>query len=594
MNILLTLLFLFTTLAQATSHHERLGCKACIYEGHTWCSTYLSPYARTHCDTVIQEDMVCKTKVAKKLEHCDDRAYNPEAPPPEDALPANTTKVLNETTACNVKQVCDVNGTNCVPTAVCTKTICVFESVQLANTTDATTGLNTTKNYDNKTYCYNETVDATANIDDNKTVPEPVPEPPKIEPTVIWQTHEQMFLRWNSTRPNFYLIAKESYINTYRGFISAMLISAICGFGVEFLRFLKWWIAIRRRVTENCLQLMLGEVHYMQSKSEKEFVNQGRDHIDTEGTENEADLLQLGGDKTSYTFELFYYEKFMIIILFMMHRALQMLCAIIVMVSYHFFIIFALCGGFAAGNLIFAGLVQDQVLITRVQRKIAAKAVLNKKINEHNLKVTDYCLSGKKSLVSHYKESMSLQKIQVELEVIREVRQNVEDGEFNLNKRIWDDFQNRHEEPKYLYRKPASKAKKNRLQKQKTSKSDKSEEKEAAEPLNDGEMEFVDPVPDQLQQPEKAAAPGHKRNQSQQPLIAKNQVDKDQSIEEDMSNYASNKKLISKPPSDENNDNAGPGFDLDKKESSEEEEDSDEEDEEDEEDDEEESSEGSN
>lgn len=109
-------------------------------------------------------------------------------------------------------------------------------------------------------------------------MPDPVPEPPKKkEPRIDQDVHEQMYLRWNVTVPNFYLIAEESFINTYRGFISSMLISALCGFGVELLRFLKWWIAIRRRVTENCLTLLLGEVHYMQSKSEKEFVNQGRD-----------------------------------------------------------------------------------------------------------------------------------------------------------------------------------------------------------------------------------------------------------------------------------------------------------------------------
>lgn len=169
-----------------------------------------------------------------------------------------------------------------------------------------------------------------------------------------------------------------------------------------------------------------------------------------------------------YQFELYFYEKLLIIILFFMHRALQLLCAIIVMISYHFFIIFAICGGFAAGNLIFAGLVQDQVLITRVQRRIAKKKVLNQKINEHNLKISDYCLSGQKSLVSHYKEPMSLQKIQVELEVIRDIKQDVPDDEFNLNKKIWNDFKDWGREPKYFYKKPVSKARKMRLQKQKS------------------------------------------------------------------------------------------------------------------------------
>ena len=63
---------------------------------------------------------------------------------------------------------------------------------------------------------------------------------------------------------------------------------------------------------------------------------------------------------------------------------------------------------------------------------------------------------------------MSLQKIQVELEVIRDIKQDVDDGEFNLNKKIWNDFKDWGREPKYLYKKPASKARKMRLQKQKS------------------------------------------------------------------------------------------------------------------------------
>lgn len=94
-------------------------------------------------------------------------------------------------------------------------------------------------------------------------------------------------------------------------------------------------------------------------------------------------------------------------------------------------------------------------------------------------------------------------------------------------------------------------------------------------------MEFekggLDPISDNLQ----SQKPGHKRNQSQQPLIG-NQ-DKDQSVDEDLSNFNSNKKLLDKKESDEDKKElAGPKDDVDKKETSEEEEeDSEEEDEED-------------
>lgn len=102
MNKFILLIILVTTLAQATSHHERLGCQACIYEGFTWCSTYISPYARSQCSDVIVEEEVCTTKVAKELAHCCDKAYNPSAPPPADILPVNKTTVLNETTSCTI------------------------------------------------------------------------------------------------------------------------------------------------------------------------------------------------------------------------------------------------------------------------------------------------------------------------------------------------------------------------------------------------------------------------------------------------------------------------------------------------------------
>jgi len=98
---------------------------------------------------------------------------------------------------------------------------------------------------------------------------------------------------------------------------------------------------------------------------------------------------------------------------------------------------------------------------------------------------------------------MSLQKIQVELEVIREIHQDVEDGEFNLNERVWKDFKDWELEPKYLYKKPASRAKKMRLQKQKSqsvkSVSDKSEKQDDDDDKNSQGS---------------GSKPGHKRNAS--------------------------------------------------------------------------------
>ena len=74
---------------------------------------------------------------------------------------------------------------------------------------------------------------------------------------------------------------------------------------------------------------------------------------------------------------LYYREKVVIIILFISHRALQMLCAIQVMICYHLYVIIAICVGFAAGNLIFYGIAQDQIIINNVKRSILKRKVLN-------------------------------------------------------------------------------------------------------------------------------------------------------------------------------------------------------------------------
>jgi hypothetical protein len=71
--------------------------------------------------------------------------------------------------------------------------------------------------------------------------------------------------------------------------------------------------------------------------------------------------------------------------------------------------------------------------------------VLNEKIFQHNQKVKEFCLKGDKCLISGYGEPMSLQKIQVELEVIRSMAS--EEGQ-ELNKKVWDGFKNWRKEPK--------------------------------------------------------------------------------------------------------------------------------------------------
>ena len=82
--------------------------------------------------------------------------------------------------------------------------------------------------------------------------------------------------------------------------------------------------------------------------------------------------------------------------------------AILLLMSYNFWILLFTCVGMAIGNLIFAGLTQDQVLINRVKKEIKIKKVLNQKVNEHNNEIIKFCKAGRKSLVMHWKEAMSL------------------------------------------------------------------------------------------------------------------------------------------------------------------------------------------
>jgi len=58
-------------------------------------------------------------------------------------------------------------------------------------------------------------------------------------------------------------------------------------------------------------------------------------------------------------YELTMTEKFSVSCFFLLHRFMQLLLAIQVMLAYHFWIIFGISLGMAVGNLIFSGLTQD-------------------------------------------------------------------------------------------------------------------------------------------------------------------------------------------------------------------------------------------
>ena len=116
------------------------------------------------------------------------------------------------------------------------------------------------------------------------------------------------------------------------------------------------------------------------------------------------------------------------------------------------------------------------------------KKIMNYRVNEHNKKIKEYCFAGNKSLVTHYKEPMSLQRIQVELEVVKAISEEQE-----LAQKIWKDFRNWKKEKKYERVEPVKKARSI-----KSIKSQKSiVEEEDTQPLNfqkslenNQEMEF--------------------------------------------------------------------------------------------------------
>lgn len=132
------------------------------------------------------------------------------------------------------------------------------------------------------------------------------------------------------------------------------------------------------------------------------------------------------------------------------------MCACEIMISYHLSIVFALSIGTACGNFIFSGLIADQVVINRIKREIKMKMVMNTKITQHNEKITEYCNSGIKSLVKHWKEEMSLQKIQVELSMIKGIEQPEDPNEWNLAKKVVTDFKNWRNESKYIRKKKST------------------------------------------------------------------------------------------------------------------------------------------
>jgi hypothetical protein len=69
-----------------------------------------------------------------------------------------------------------------------------------------------------------------------------------------------------------------------------------------------------------------------------------------------------------------------------------------IMISYSMPLIFAACIGLGVGNFLFSGVIGDQVIISRIKRKIKHQNIMIAKINEHNIKVKKECFSGNRPI----------------------------------------------------------------------------------------------------------------------------------------------------------------------------------------------------
>jgi hypothetical protein len=134
------------------------------------------------------------------------------------------------------------------------------------------------------------------------------------------------------------MFSKDSLTKDYKSLAGSLLIIGLLGGLAELMRFMKWYITIRKRVTNNCLQPMLKNVNSLTD-------------VDDEATSDRLDHLD--------EYELTLAEKAAVTLFFVGNRAVQLACAIQIMISYHVIMVFVLSFGMAVGNFLFAGLIQD-------------------------------------------------------------------------------------------------------------------------------------------------------------------------------------------------------------------------------------------
>lgn len=164
----------------------------------------------------------------------------------------------------------------------------------------------------------------------------------------------------------------------YKGALGAYIVCIILGVIAEMAKFLKWYIVVRKRVTNNSLGVII-----------KEDLQNPKERVEDSGLEIN--------------------EKFTVIFLFVVNRTIQLILAVQIMISYDFLILLSCCIGLAAGNFMFSGLFGDQFVISKIKRQIRLNRLTTDKINKHNAIIKAHCLNGDKNLItSSLEKTMSL------------------------------------------------------------------------------------------------------------------------------------------------------------------------------------------
>lgn len=81
---------------------------------------------------------------------------------------------------------------------------------------------------------------------------------------------------------------------------------------------------------------------------------------------------RMGESEKAYMtdFRLSFCEKIGIIIFFIFHRVIQLLLAVQIMMSYDLMMLIVVCFSISFGNFLFSGMMQDQIIISRIKRQL--------------------------------------------------------------------------------------------------------------------------------------------------------------------------------------------------------------------------------